>query len=136
MSFKTGKNDYVVNNKDGSVIEIEKTEPKKPEAVAEEAKIIKKVTKDTSDKAQPAVDKPQIARTIPDLTNIRKAADPNSEVVMTVAKGAEFNVVKSKSTSGYVAISVQGDTAFIKKELVEVFVNPAYNANTFAGKIG
>lgn len=85
------------------------------------------------EKKEPKV--PQIARTIPDLTNIRKTPNANADIVSVVSKGAEFKVDAKKSTDEYVAISIQGEIAFIKKGLVTVFDDPAYKSNTVS-KIG
>lgn len=78
---------------------------------------------------------PQMAKTIPDLTNVRKEASTSSDIVKTVAKGAEFKVDLEKSTKEFVAVSVQGEIAFIKRELVQVYDNPAYTSNAVS-KIG
>lgn len=80
--------------------------------------------------------RPQIARVIPDLCNIRKKPDANAPIVKTVSKNAEFKVDSQHSTDGYVAVSIEGDTAFIRKDLVTVFDNPAYAAGELAMKIG
>lgn len=78
---------------------------------------------------------PQMAKTIPDLTNIRKGPSIDTPVVKTVSKGAEFKVDLDKSTKEFVAVSVQGEIAFIKRELVRVYDNPAYTSNAVS-KIG
>ena len=129
--------DYKVT--DETVVEKQETPEDISEGTKEEAvKIAKQVVK----KEVPAPKKeekktlvPQLAKTNPDLTNIRAAADPNSAIVKTVAKGAEFKVDLDKSTDAYVAVSVQGEIAFIKRDLVTVYDNPAYTSNTVS-KIG
>lgn len=85
------------------------------------------------EKKAPAI--PQLAKTIPDLTNIRKGPSIDTPVVKTVSKGAEFKVDLEKSTKEFVAVSVQGEIAFIKRELVNVYDNPAYTSNAVS-KIG
>lgn len=136
--------DYKVS--DETVVEKQETpedisEGTKEEAVAVAKEVVKKEEAAPKsgrypwgkEEKKPSV--PQLAKTNPDLTNIRAAADPNSAIVKTVAKGAEFKVDLDKSTDAYVAVSVQGEIAFIKRDLVTVYDNPAYTSNTVS-KIG
>lgn len=96
-------------------------------------KDISEVAKAAAKEQKPKV--PQMAKTIPDLTNIRKGPSIDTPVVKTVSKGAEFKVDLDKSTKEFVAVSVQGEIAFIKRELVRVYDNPAYTSNAVS-KIG
>lgn len=97
---------------------------------------VKEIAKELASKSATQDKKiPQMAKTIPDLTNVRKEASTSSDIVKTVAKGAEFKVDLEKSTKEFVAVSVQGEIAFIKRELVQVYDNPAYTSNAVS-KIG
>lgn len=127
MSFNKSYKKPVVETEDGTVIETEKTDVEKQlKRVEEAAKAVEKVV----DEFKPEVSEtPQVAKTKPDLTNIRAKADPNSDIVKVVSKGAEFKVDQAKSTKAYVAVSVEGIIAYIKRELVEVFDNPAYKSH-------
>lgn len=107
---------------------------KKTKDISEAAKTeAVQVAKAAAKEQKPKV--PQMAKTIPDLTNIRKGPSIDTPVVKTVSKGAEFKVDLDKSTNEFVAVSVQGEVAFIKRELVHVYDNPAYTSNTVS-KIG
>lgn len=106
----------------------------KPKDISEAAKTeAVQVAKAATKEQKPKV--PQMAKTIPDLTNIRKGPSIDTPVVKTVSKGAEFKVDLDKSTKEFVAVSVQGEIAFIKRELVRVYDNPAYTSNAVS-KIG
>lgn len=106
----------------------------KPNDISEAAKTeVVQVAKAAVKEQKPKV--PQMAKTIPDLTNIRKGPSIDTPVVKTVSKGAEFKVDLDKSTNEFVAVSVQGEIAFIKRELVHVYDNPAYTSNNVS-KIG
>lgn len=133
MSFNKSYKKPVVETEDGTVIETEKTDVEKQlKRVEEAAKAVEKVV----DEFKPEVSEtPQVAKTKPDLTNIRAKSDPNSDIVKVVSKGAEFKVDQAKSTKAYVAVSVEGIIAYIKRELVEVFDNPAYKSHD-SKKIG
>ena len=124
MSLSKSFRRIAVETDDGTVIETKKPDVEKHlERVEVAAKAVEKV----SEEPKPEVSEtPQVAKTKPDLTNIRAKADPNSDIVKVVSKGAEFKVDQAKSTKAYVAVSVEGTIAFIKRELVEVFNNPAY----------
>lgn len=77
---------------------------------------------------------PKQARVKCELCNIRKAADPNSEVLKVVSQGAEFKVTGNQN--GYVKVAVGGIDAFIRQDLVDVFDNPTYVANEEMMRIG
>lgn len=124
MSLSKSFRRIAVETDDGTVIETKKPDVEKQ---LERVEVAAKVVKKASEEAKVEVSEtPQVAKTKPDLTNIRAKADPNSNIVKVVSKGSEFKVDQAKSTKAYVAVSVEGDIAFIKRELVEVFNNPAY----------
>lgn len=127
MSFNKSYKKPVAETEDGTVIETEKTDVEKQlKRVEEAAKAVEKVAEESKPKVS---ETPQVAKTKPDLTNIRAKADPNSDIVKVVSKGAEFKVDQAKSTKAYVAVSVEGQLAFIKRELVDVYDNPAYKSH-------
>lgn len=127
MSLSKPIKRLAVETEDGTVIETKKPDVEKQlERVEKAAKAVEKV----AEEPKPEVtETPKLAKTKPDLTNIRAKADPNSDIVKVVSKGAEFKVDQTKSTKGYVAVSVEGSVAFIKRELVDVFDNPAYKSH-------
>lgn len=132
MSFKEYKNGKRVDrNEDFEAKTEEVVEEVKEETAPEEKSVPVYPKKDEPKKK--AI--PQLCKTTPDLTNVRKAPSLNSDVVTTVAKGAEFKVDSAKSTDDFVAVSVQGDIAFIKRDLVTIYDNPAYKSNEVS-KIG
>lgn len=127
MSLSKSMKRIAVATDDGTVIETKNPDVEKQlERVATAAKAVEKVSEEPKPEAS---ETPQVARTKPDLTNIRAKADPNSDIVKVVSKGAEFKVDQAKSTKAYVAVSVEGTIAFIKRELVDVYDNPAYKSH-------
>lgn len=127
MSFNKSYKKPVVETEDGTVIETEKTDVEKQlKRVEETAKAVEKAKEETKPEISII---PQVAKTKPDLTNIRAKADPNSDIVKVVSKGAEFKVNQIESTKEYVAVLVERQIAFIKRELVDVYDNPAYKSH-------
>lgn len=116
------------NVTENTTIEREEKPKDISQAAKTEAVQVAKAAEKKEEEKKPSV--PQMAKTIPDLTNIRKGPSIDTPVVKTVSKGAEFKVDSNKSTNDFVAVSVQGEIAFIKRELVHVYDNPAYTSNT------
>ena len=117
--------------------------PKKPKLSDVKKKEEKKVEKVEEPVKDPAPVKeapkkviPQIAKVLPELCNIRKTPSMSGEVLKVVPKNAEFKVVMDESTDDFVAVNVDGTMAYIKKDCVTVFDNPAYAAGELAMKLG
>lgn len=123
-------NDGMEAPKKPKLSDVKKKEEKKVEKVAEPARDPAPV------KEEPKKVIPQIARVLPDLCNIRKTPSMSGEVLKVVPKNAEFKVVMDESTDDFVAVNVDGTMAYIKKDCVTVFDNPAYAAGELAMKLG
>lgn len=123
-------NDGMEAPKKPKLSDVKKKEEKKVEKVAEPVKEPAPV------KEEPKKAIPQIARVLPDLCNIRKTPSMSGEVLKVVPKNAEFKVVMDESTDDFVAVNVDGTMAYIKKDCVTVFDNPAYAAGELAMKLG
>lgn len=85
-------------------------------------------------KETPAI--PQLAKVTVDLANVRKEPSLTADIVKVATKNAEFRVASDKCTSDFTAINIQGDIGYIKTDLLVVFDNPAYAANTAAMQLG
>lgn len=118
-----------------TLIETEEAKPIKTETVAAVAKAIAPVQEETEEKKEtPQI--PKIARIKEDLVNVRQRAKADAAIVQTVTRGAEFKVVDGESKNGFTAVSVNGSTAYIRSDLLEVFDNPIYVAHQTIGTIG
>ena len=123
-------NDGMEAPKKPKLSDVKKKEEKKVEKVAEPVKDPAPV------KEAPKKVIPQIAKVLPELCNIRKTPSMSGEVLKVVPKNAEFKVVMDESTDDFVAVNVDGTIAYIKKDCVTVFDNPAYAAGELAMKLG
>lgn len=76
--------------------------------------------------SKPEVKKPEVSKFVMvtcELCNIRSEANPTSKILKEAPKGAEFKFLGNQN--GYVKVSVDGDQAFIRQDLVKVYDNPA-----------
>lgn len=112
-------------------VDVEKPHDNKEAIAALATNIAKQAEKNVAEDKKEEVKKdiPKIARVVVDLVNVRKLPSLDAEIVATVTKGAEFKVDINASRDGFTAINFGGAIAFIKKDLVEVFDNPAYTSN-------
>jgi uncharacterized protein YgiM (DUF1202 family) len=76
--------------------------------------------------SRPNPSKPEVSKFVMvacELCNIRSEANPTSKILKEAPKGAEFKFLGNQN--GYVKVSVDGDQAFIRQDLVKVYDNPA-----------